>query len=158
MSSEAFPLVNGGGQPAQMAVEKDLTSGRLTPHFAPSQGGKPVGVENALFVQFAGDIPLVLAGGTGLDYSVNRPLLPAPSQLLATMPENALRRSFEAQNQSTNDLLLVRDDGDGNQLSFIVLAAAERNGGAGGGHSSQTFRGRYRLYGPATSQVSFFED
>ena len=76
---------------------------------------------------------------------------------LVTIPATAGRAYVEVQNQSANQLQLVRDDGNGNNVTSILLAGTGA-GQQGGGWSSSTFKGRVRVYGPAGSQIAAYQD
>lgn len=101
-------------------------------------------------------VPTARAGSTGLDHSVNAAAVPGGAPLL-TIPANPGRAFVEVQNQSGNTLQLVRDDGAGNNSTSILLTGVGA-GQQGAGWSSQTFRGRVRVYGPAGSQVAACQD
>lgn len=113
-------------------------------------------------------------GSTGMDYSVNRPTIPAVGQpftgapwdqyvLLVAVPANADRANVSISNASGNAILVIRDDGAAVaghapvNASIIPLAAGQVNG-QGGYWSSTTFKGRVQVYGPAGSFVSVFVD
>lgn len=103
------------------------------------------------------DTPVLVAppGSTGLDFSANAPAITGTP--LVTIPATAGRAYVEVQNQSANQLQLVRDDGQGNNVTSILLAGTGA-GQQGGGWSSSTFKGRVRVYGTAGSQVSAYQD
>lgn len=95
----------------------------------------------------------------GQDFSANAASVPLPGYVLLTTVPPALRGSLEVQNQSTDPIQVVRDDGFGNQVTSIMLAAAAATGGQGGSWSSTTFRGRIRVYAPSSSdRVAVFQE
>lgn len=100
------------------------------------------------------------SGTTGKDQSINAASVPSDAgwALLKTIAVSLRRNCVEAQNQSTNLVQLVRDDGAGNEITSLFLAPAATSPGQGGGWVSQTFKGRLRLYGPSGSQVAAYED
>ena len=95
----------------------------------------------------------------GQDYSANPATVPLSGYvLIATIPAT-LRGSLEIENQSTDTVQVVRDDGFGNQLSSIMLAPAPGVGAQGGSWSSTTFRGRVRVYAPSsTDRVAAYQE
>jgi len=103
------------------------------------------------------DNPFTFApnGSTGTDYSANPAAVSGTP--LVTIPATATRAYVEVQNQSANQQQLVRDDGNGNNQTSILLSGVGA-GQQGGGWSSSTFKGRVRVYGPAGSQVSAYQD
>lgn len=66
--------------------------------------------------------------------------------LRQSLPVNPTRIKFEAQNQDVVACLVVLDDGANGNVSVVVLGPAPAQGGQGGGWSSQSERGRIRLY------------
>jgi hypothetical protein len=104
-------------------------------------------------------LPVLQAGGTGTDYSVNAATIPmAGLVLLVTIPATATRAYIEIQNQSAAQLQMVRDDGAGANQTSILLASGGAAGAQGAGWSSATFKGRVRVYGPSGSQTSAYQD
>lgn len=98
-----------------------------------------------------------MAGSTGTDFSSAKPVLAA--QLLATSPVNANRKNIEAQNQSADQLQCVLDDGAGSNVSVVLLQSSGGANMPGGSWTSQTFKGRVRLFGPnAGAQAYLHED
>jgi hypothetical protein len=97
------------------------------------------------------------SGTPGIDHSANGPGLPG-STLLFTIPANKQRNNVGMQNQSTSVLSVCRDDGTGANLTVLILSAASAAGAQGADWSSQTFKGRLRVYGVAGSQVAAYED
>jgi hypothetical protein len=95
-------------------------------------------------------------GDTGTDYSANAPATFA--DLLLTIPTNATRKGFFIQNQDgANQVMVVIDDGAGNNLTKILLNAAGATPGQGGSvdFSGIPTQGRIRVYGTvATSPVA----
>jgi hypothetical protein len=101
------------------------------------------------------------SGSTGIDHSANGPGVPPTgyTTLLVTIAVNPHRNYVEVQNQSTALVALVRDDGTGNNQTVLMLAAASAGGGVGGDWTSDTFKGRLRIYGASgTQQVAAYED
>lgn len=99
--------------------------------------------------------PTVQAGSTGTDFSANAATIPMSGfSLLATIPATPGRAGVEIQNQSAGTLQVVRDDGAGANQTTILLGPGAGVGTQGGGWSSNTFKGRIRVYGAAGSQVS----
>jgi hypothetical protein len=103
---------------------------------------------------------VVKTGSLGIDFSVNPSIVPASGfSLLQTVPARKFRIAITVQNQSAGPVQVVRDDGAGGQVTTIMLSAAAEAGGAGGVWSSETFKGRVRVYSPdALAQVSISED
>lgn len=99
---------------------------------------------------------VIQAGSTGTDFSANA--AGVSGSPLVTIGAASGRAFIEVQNQSINQLQLVRDDGAGNNQTSIILAPAASPGAQGGGWSSATFKGRVRVYGPAGSQVGAYQD
>lgn len=102
----------------------------------------------------------IAGGSTGLNFSANQPAFPpAGTTLIATVPANGTRAHLEVQNQSADEIIAVRDDGAGNNLSYIYMDPGAGAGFQGGAWTSDTFKGRLRVYSanPA-SQVSVFTD
>lgn len=101
------------------------------------------------------------SGGTGsanIDFSANAAAIPGTSPLV-TIPVNPARADVEVQNQSTSQCQLVRDDGNGNSATSIILAPAGSAGGQGAGWSSTTFRGRVRVWCASSgAQVAAYQD
>ena len=95
-------------------------------------------------------------GSTGTDYSANKPA--ATGVVLATIPANPNRNWVSVQNQSANDLQVVRDDGAGGQTTTLILASGGAVGLQGASYDSRTFRGRLTVRGPAGSQFAAYED
>ena len=95
------------------------------------------------------------SGSTGTDFSANPAAVSGTP--LVTIPASSGRAYVEVQNQSANQLQLVRDDGAGNNVTTILLASTGA-GQQGGGWSSSTFKGRVRVYGPAGSQIAAYQD
>jgi len=156
MGPTSMPVLDGAGNRRDIAQE-EAASGIRTPRYAPEVGGKAVGSDNPLPVEFPDGVTTKPAGGTGYDYSANGLTTPA-GILLATVPANDSRLHVEVQNQSAADVTLVRDDGANGQRSVIVLATGGAVGAQGGGWASSTFRGRVRVYGPTDSRISVMED
>jgi len=99
------------------------------------------------------------AGSTGTDYSINASTIPASGlSILQTIAANASRLYVEVQNQSANTVQVVRDDGAGNNQTTILLASGGSAGAQGGGWSSNTFKGRVRIYGVTGSQIAAYQD
>lgn len=107
------------------------------------------------------DTWLSSTGSTGIDHSANITGLPGSAVLLVTIPPNALRASVTVINMaSVGQLAVQRDDGNGNNVSWIVLNPASAANSYGGGMwTSTTFNGRLRLYGVNSGQqITAFED
>lgn len=83
-------------------------------------------------------------GSLGVDFSANKPVL--LGNLIATIPVNAMRAFFEAQNQDSNDMQIVMDDGAGANVSICIMAAASVAGAQGGGYTNAAHKGRVRIY------------
>jgi hypothetical protein len=101
------------------------------------------------------------AGSTGTAYnSTTAATVPLSGYtLISTVPVTSTRNVIEAQNQSTDLVQLVLDDGAGNNQVSIMLAAALSSGGQGGGWSSVTFKGRMRIYAPnSADQVAAYQN
>jgi hypothetical protein len=100
------------------------------------------------------------AGSTGIDHSANAVAVPYGTYvLLLTIAANQRRNFLEVQNQSTSQLQLVRDDGTGANQTSIFLSPAAASPGQGAGWSSDTFKGRIRVYGPSGAlEVGAYED
>lgn len=104
-----------------------------------------------------------MSGTAGTDRSVNAATVPmAGYSLMATIGVNQRRNAVEVQNQSTDLLQMVRDDGAGAQQTTIMLVGAAVAGGQGGSWASNTFKGRIRVYAPtgnvAADQIGAYED
>lgn len=86
------------------------------------------------------------AGTIGNDYSSAQPAL--LGNLLTTAPVNAARNNLIYQNQSNNLHQLVLDDGAGNILSVLLMAAGGLGlqGADSGGFNLGAFKGRVRVY------------
>lgn len=105
--------------------------------------------------------PITFAGSTGVDRSANAIAQPPAANLLLTIAVNAGRNFVEIQNQSIDQIYVVRDDGLGTVASItnIVLAPASATPGQGSNWTSNTFKGRLRVYsGNAASKVGAYED
>ncbi len=91
----------------------------------------------------------------GLDYSANPAAVPLSGYvLIATIPAFA-RHEVEVQNQSTDLIQLILDDGNGNNQTSFVLTAASAAGNQGGSWSDTVFLGRVLIYAPnASDQVA----
>lgn len=115
--------------------------------------------------------------GTGIDYSMNAPLLPnvgadfnsnppyANYTLIRAVPRNMSRSLISVQNTSGSRIVILRDDGTAGTGSIPINAsmiALEPTGSMGAGGaiwSSNTFKGRIQVYGPNSALfVSIFED
>lgn len=97
--------------------------------------------------------------GTGADYSVNAATIPSSGfVLLQTVPVTCYRSSIEVQNQSAGTIQIVRDDGNGNNQSTVLLAPGSAANTQGGSWGSQTFKGRVRIYGASGAQVAVFQE
>lgn len=109
-------------------------------------------------------------GTTGLDNSANPPAWPTIGSnfggsgtyagwfLLATVPANPSRLNVTADNMSSQQVLVLRDDGTAtsggspaNATAFI-LNPKVAVGPEGGHYESSTFRGRLQIYGASASQ------
>ena len=97
------------------------------------------------------------SGSFGIDHSANAPSL-GGLNLLSTINANRQRNVVGVQNQSTATLTLARDDGAGANLTVLILSPAASAGAQGADWSSQTFKGRLRVYGTAGSQIAAWED
>lgn len=97
------------------------------------------------------------AGSTGFEWSANGVAVPTDTPLL-TIPANPNRLAVEIQNQSAVQIQVVRDNGSGTQATSILLSPGTAAGQAGRSWSSNTFRGRVRVYAPSGSQVAAYED
>lgn len=107
------------------------------------------------------------SGSLGVDRSVNGAAVPLAGYSLAlTIPVNQKRNFIEVQNQSTDLIQMVRDNpapvGDGTQVTSIMLTGAPVAGGQGGNWTSDTFKGRVRVYVPTanlgTDRIGAYED
>ena len=100
------------------------------------------------------------AGSPGIDHSVNASAVPVAGWvLLQTINVNARRNFVEIQNQSTSTIQIVRDDGTGANVTSMFAAGAGVSPGQGGGWTSDTFKGRLKIYGPAAGlEVAAYED
>ena len=170
-TTTAVPVLNGAGGTTQIAAEQG-TQGSATVytfHSVPEVSGLPVNAGNPMPVLVPGSVvvtataslPVVSAGSTGTAYnSATAASIPISGySLLLTIPVTAARNYVEVQNQSTDLVQVVRDDGAGNNQVSIMLASASVSGGQGGGWSSSTFKGRIRVYATnATDQVAAYQD
>jgi len=121
---------------------------------APLELASPVTAQVAV----NGPLSVKRAGSTGTDYSANAATVPiAGYMLLQTIPATPGRAYVEVQNQSANTIQVVRDDGNGGNLTSILLTGVGA-GQQGAGTSSDTFKGRLRIYGPAGSQIAAYQD
>lgn len=115
---------------------------------------------SGIYQKLSGTVVMASAGSTGTDHAGEwNVAVPATSSwvVLSTSNANTARLAIEAQNQSASMLQLVRDDGLENNISSILLASTGA-AAPGGGWSSTTFKGRVRIFGPAGSNHSLFED
>lgn len=104
-------------------------------------------------------VALPACPGTGADFSSNAATVPLSGLvLLQTVPVTCYRNSIEVQNQSAAMIQVVRDDGNGNNQSTVLLAPGSAANTQGGGWSSKTFKGRVRIYGATGAQVSVFQE
>ncbi|MCJ2019463.1 hypothetical protein MKK84_18810 [Methylobacterium sp. E-065] len=133
------------------ATMSAYTSGSAAIVISASNGAKIARVEAPL----TDPLPMLTAGSTGADFSANSAAV--SGTLLQSIPTTANRAYVEVQNQSANQLQLVRDDGAGNNVTTILLAGTGA-GQQGGGWSSSTFKGRVRVYGPTGSQIAAYQD
>lgn len=103
---------------------------------------------------------IIYSGTTGTDGSLNAAAVPIGGySLLGTIGLAPRRNCIEVQNQSTQQIQLVRDDGAGGNQTSLILAGAAAAGGQGGSWQSYTFKGRLRIYGPSGSQqVAVYQD
>ena len=119
-----------------------------------------------------------MAAAATIDFSVNQPTLPnvganfggsgpyANYTLIETVTINSSCVNIEIQNQSTDLIVLVLDDGRAaaaaapTGVSVKALAAAAVAGGQGGEWDSQTNKRRIQIYGPSghSPQISVFRD
>lgn len=92
-------------------------------------------------------------GSVGTDFSANKPAL--LTNLILTIPVNSLRKGFFIQNNDTNLLQVVVDDGVGGNLSIIYLAGASVTPGAGGSvdMSGMPTQGRIRCFSSIAAPV-----
>ena len=118
------------------------------------------------------------AGSVGLDYSTNQPALPpvanpsfaasgpyASFGLIKTVPAAPGRLMVELMNNSTAQIVVVRDDGTAavgqapvNASVFSILPAAVA-GQSGGSWRSSTFKGRLQIYAASgAAQVAVMVD
>ncbi len=119
----------------------------VAPLAHPAAGGDFVPSAGARGADTISNIPFTASA----DYSANAAAIPiAGYVLLLTIPANGTRNSVEVQNQSTDTVQLVRDDGAGDGQTSLMLAPAAAVGGQGGGWSSTTFLGRLRVYAPSS--------
>ena len=96
--------------------------------------------------------------GTGVDYSANAATIPqAGFVLLATVPVACFRNSIEIQNQSAGTIQVVRDAGNGTQLTSMLLTGSGTNQ-QGGDWLSTTFKGRILVYGASGAQVGIAQE
>lgn len=100
------------------------------------------------------------SGSLGVDHSANASTVPISGYaLLITVAANTRRNFMEVQNQSTDLIQLVRDDGLNNNITTILLSGAPSSGAQGANWTSDTFKGRLRIYAPnSTDQVACYED
>lgn len=83
-------------------------------------------------------------GSSGMDASANAAILQA--NVLSTVAANGSRAFIEVQNQSANQLQVVLDDGIGGVPSIILLAAGTGINTPGADWTSNTFKGRLRVF------------
>lgn len=104
-------------------------------------------------------VTTVSSGSAGTDHSAAQPTFPpAGLTLLATIAANTSRNLIGVQCQDANQMQLWRDDGNGNNLTLILLESGGSTATGGGFYTSTTFFGRVRVYGQAGQQVSAYED
>jgi hypothetical protein len=112
------------------------------------------------------------SGSTGLDYSSNRPALPAVGAnfaasgpyasyvLTATAPASAARAAIDVENTSGAQIVILRDDGTAAagaapaNASLFALGGGSAAGAQGGSWTSATFKGRVQVYAPASLSTS----
>lgn len=112
---------------------------------------------NYASVNSSGGIAISGAGSTGTDWSANS--ISVAAHLLLTIPVNANRNFVGVQNQSGEQIQVVRDKGDGTQLTILLLESGGANNTGGGEWGSTTFKGRLRVYSAtSTDQVGAYED
>lgn len=96
-------------------------------------------------------------GSTGTDFSSTPPAL--LGSLLKTIPANGFRIHVGVQNQSADEIQVVRDDGVSSTPTILLLDPGAGAGLQGGAWESSTFKGRLRIYSDnAGSQVAAYED
>ena len=100
------------------------------------------------------------AGSFGVDWSANGQTVPISGYaLLATIPTKRNRNFIEVQNQSIYTVQIVRDDGTGAQQTSVILGPAGSSPGQGGNWTSDTFKGRLRVFAAnASAAVAIYED
>lgn len=100
--------------------------------------------------------PIYYYGGVNNAQSANAPAIPeAGFVLLTTIPINGNRATVEVQNQSAGTIQLVLDDGLGTAgtVGSTLLNHGTGANTAGQTWTSDTFKGRARIYGAAGAQV-----
>ncbi len=120
--------------------------------------------------------PTAPIAGSGIDGSANSPAIPvvggnlgatglnANFVLLTTAPASPTRLSVDFNNLSGGSVVLVRDDGTATagtaptNATLMAFAGGSGTGAQGGSWSSQTFKGRVSVYGPAGAFVSLSQD
>lgn len=107
-------------------------------------------------IHVAGTADVQFGGSVGTDHSANAGA--AGGTQLTTVAVNPTRNGIGVQNQSAAQIMLVRDDGAGNNTTLLYLTGASAAGQQGADWYSQTFKGRLRIYGAAGSQVACYED
>lgn len=167
--ADTFDSAAGGPNNGSVIERRLGTSGRTsvpvdeTNPLPVSGGGAPTGTAgspNAAVTSVqgvAGGTPQTVtqSGTTGADFSANAATIPmAGFVLLTTVPATATRAGVEVQNQSAGTVQMVRDDGTGANQTTILISPGAGVGTQGGGWSSNTFKGRVRVYGATGAQVA----
>lgn len=111
---------------------------------------------NGAQIGTANPLPMMHAGNTGVDWTLNKPSSLPPSGYTSakTVPVNAARIEIAVENQSTDSVVLVLDDGLGNNTRMVVLAPALSQPGQGGGWSSTSFKGRLQVCVPTANAAT----
>jgi hypothetical protein len=154
-SEVAVPTVSGTPQ-AEIDNVQVTTSAGTVQRQVVSIGDPANGTQYAN-VNTAGGLETSGAGTTGTDYSVNKPS--ALVQLLFTIPANPNRNKVGIQSQWSAQVQILRDDGNGNNQTFLLLESGGAANTGGGVWESTTFKGRIRVYAASLSaQVAGYED
>lgn len=144
--SNPFPVADSTTRTALGAPGDSAWSG--------SGSGAVVGLLKAIWTAITGTLVARPAGSIGTDHSANAASVPG-SFLLATIAVNASRNGLRVQNQSTQLIQLVMDDGSGGQVSneFLPPGSVLNGQPVGSVWSSSAFKGRLRIFCGASSSA-----
>ncbi len=153
---------------AQPPAYTTMADGTVTRN-QPVLGWNPVTLTWCVIGSSAACMSSPTGGTTGLDFSANKPAIPAVGAafasgslyasyvLIATVPASATRASIDIEDDSGAQIVVVRDDGTAasgaapTNASVFSLSGGSGVGSQGGSWTSTTFKGRLQVYAPAAS-------